>query len=383
MAKDIHEKAFGDGTKTKLELVRLYIREWLPVFFKHHSITWKEIEIYDYFAASGTDTEGNYGSPLILLEELTVYCLETISKNIKVRLIVNDYDKNKIAKLETNIKAVLEKCRKGAHCVECKKSNRPPFEIQIENRDFSEFFNSKFLTLKENTSIPRFMFIDQYGMKFVTPELFKKLTGLERTDILFFISSSHVKRFAEQKEFQHYLKISRQVFDENKPAHVHRVISDYFKSQKPAGKEYYLSSFSLKKESNPNIYGLIFGSNHPLGIEKFLNVAWKIDKNTGEADYNIDNDGILEGKISLFPEDNVIRKLDKFKTDLLQYMSQPRTNKDVYIFSLESGISIKKSNDILKSLEKDGKLNIVGIDRQKGAFYLSFNHKKEISIAAK
>ena len=71
MAKYIHKEAFDEGTKTKLKLLRLYIREWLPVFFRNSNTTWQEIEIYDFFAGSGTDADGNYGSPLIFLEDLT------------------------------------------------------------------------------------------------------------------------------------------------------------------------------------------------------------------------------------------------------------------------------------------------------------------------
>jgi hypothetical protein len=34
MAKNMHAKPFDEGTMVKLELFKLYFREWLPVFAK-------------------------------------------------------------------------------------------------------------------------------------------------------------------------------------------------------------------------------------------------------------------------------------------------------------------------------------------------------------
>ena len=77
----------------------------------------------------------------------------------------------------------------------------------------------------------------------------------------------------------------------------------------PENKEYFLAPFSIKKDKN--IYGLIFGSNHSFGIEKFLNISWKLNENSGDANYNIDEEEIAEGKLSLFPEDNKPKKLQQ------------------------------------------------------------------------
>ena len=65
-------------------------------------------------------------------------------------------------------------------------------------------------------------------------------------------------------------------------------IADYFRSLIPEDKEYYLHSFTIQKGSN--YYGLIFGSNHTLGMEKFLKVCWSEDQLAGESNCNINND---------------------------------------------------------------------------------------------
>ena len=82
----------------------------------------------------------------------------------------------------------------------------------------------------------------------------------------------------------------------------------------PIGKEYFLAPFSIKKPSG--IYGLIFGTNHTLGIEKFLRVCWKHDKLTGEANFDIDNEKINVNKPSLFSEFNISTKRQMFDESL-------------------------------------------------------------------
>src|SRR5690606_28512521 len=67
MVDNFHNKPFDEATKLKLEIFGECFREWLPVFIHNPSIS--RIYIYDFFAGSGKDCDGNYGSPLILLNE--------------------------------------------------------------------------------------------------------------------------------------------------------------------------------------------------------------------------------------------------------------------------------------------------------------------------
>ena len=65
--KDINSNKFTDETKLKLDIFKKCFREWFPVFLNDRFT--KSVFIYDLFAGSGTDSEGNFGSPLWFLSE--------------------------------------------------------------------------------------------------------------------------------------------------------------------------------------------------------------------------------------------------------------------------------------------------------------------------
>lgn len=132
--------------------------------------------------------------------------------------------------------------------------------------------------------------------------------------------------------------------------HIHRIILEYYRSLIPADVRYYLAPFSIKKPAG--IYGLIFGSNHIYGLEKFLRVCWKHDKLTGEANFDIDNEKIDLQKPTLFVEFNVPKKIQLFEKDLENKIlsGDLATDLTVYTYTLEQGFLPKHANEILSRL---------------------------------
>jgi three-Cys-motif partner protein len=380
--KDIHKKAFDEGTEIKLKLFKLYLRQWLPVFIKQKVST---IEIYDFFSGPGADIEGKEGSPLIILDELKAHCNELLQKNIRVNLFFNDSDSSKIQQLEQNINTKLGSCAFNNQTGICKPDDPKsvcPFSIEHRTEDFSLLFQNIYPGLYRSGKIPRLLFIDQYGMKQIPREVFLQLIRLQKTDIIFFVSSMHIRRFRDQPEFKKYLSDKKIDFEGSTPYQTHRIVFEYYKSLISNEKRYYLGQFAIKK--NANIYGVIFGSSHPLGLKKFLDVAWKIDPHTGDANFDIDRDAIRQGQPSFdFEGDgssNKVKKLVAYERDLIDFLKTGRTNIEVYLFSIDKGISIPKTNEILKSLENKQCLKFTGDKRQRGGFYLDYDHEKRIKI---
>jgi len=384
MKKDIHSKPFDDGTTVKLELFKLYLRSWLPVFVERKD---KRIEVHDFFAGEGTDSQGNWGSPLIILDELKSYCSKLIANNTDLLVQFNDASKKKVIHLQINANEKLKACTEQIKYGFCKYDGGKincPFIIEYNNEDFAHLFSEKFVQFTQSQSIPRFIFLDQYGIKQINTLVFDQLTSLKQTDFMFFISSSHIMRFKEVPEFQKYIDIQKLEFSDKRPSECHRVIYNYYKSFL-GGKNYFLGQFSIKK--NSNYYGIIFGSNNHLGLKKFLDAAWKIDPHTGETNHDIDGDPIRYGQttMDLFGtgSQDQIKKLVVFENELIKFLENPQSNGNIYRFALEKGISIAKTNEILRSLENRSFLTFTGPERRKGGFYLDFQPTKEIFIQAK
>lgn len=338
MSKDFFKKPFDDGTKIKLEIFRKYLETWLPTFTKDKNRSWKNIFIFDLFAGVGMDSEGNNGSPLIIVEELRRHYREIQEKALNIHIIFNDSEKDNIDQLESRIN---------------NQSDKRAYKISYFNKDFNELFNELYPYMLRNRNCPMLLFIDQFGVKNITEEVMLKILKLKRTDLLFFISSSFVRRFSELKEFQKYLNISKEDFDETRPFHCHRTVFKYYQSMIPENIEYFLSPFSIKK--NKNIYGLIFGSNHSFGIEKFLNISWRLNENSGDANYNIDEEKIAEGELDLFEKYNKPKKLQLFDMELCKriFSKEIISKKQIYSFAFNYGCLPKHANDIIRKLIKD------------------------------
>ncbi|MDP9958104.1 three-Cys-motif partner protein [Epilithonimonas hungarica] len=344
-SKKHFSKPFDDGTKAKLEIFTNYFTEWLPVFISSKDNNfWEHIIIYDFFAGEGKDSEDNFGSPLIILNVLNKFNDLVVSTGVKIRVILNESNIETLKILQNNVNNF--------------DYNRDKIEVLLYNKPFNVLFGEIFPVMSRKPKTPRLMILDQFGIKEITEEIFKKLIALERTDFIFFISSSFVRRFNELPEFSNYIKIKKKEFDESKPFHCHRVVFDYYRSL--IDNDYKLAPFSIKK--GINIYGLIFGSNHTYGMEKFLKVGWNINPHTGDANFNIDGEKIIEGIPSLFEEYNTIKKIELLNKKLERNIFEKKETSlyNLYVKTLEFGCQPVHCNDYLKKLEKEKKITING-----------------------
>jgi three-Cys-motif partner protein len=350
MAKNHFTKPFDDGTKVKLEIFRNYLIEWLPVFISSYENThWENIFIYDFFSGEGKDVNGTLGSPLIILDVLNDFEHLISTTKVKINVIFNEKDDKIYNKLVSNINTC--------------KYNKEKVTIHSYNKPFQDLFIELYPKMMNHNNLPKLMILDQFGIKEITNDIFKKLISFKRTDFIFFISSSFVRRFNELTEFKTYLSITKENFEDSKPFHSHKVVFNYYKSL--VDTNYMLAPFSIKK--GINIYGLIFGSNHTLGLEKFLKIGWKINPNTGDANYNIDQEQIADGQLSFFEEENNIKKLGLLDTRLRSLILEDREDSlfKIYLATLEFGCLPKHCNEILKKLEKENKISSIKTKTEK------------------
>jgi three-Cys-motif partner protein len=337
MGKNIHAEPFDDGTKVKLALYEGYLKEWLPVFVSSKKVNWKTINIFDFFAGEGQDCDGYKGSPLITIEQVLRYERFLSENKVQVNIYFNEFVKKKFNLLEDRLKDY---------------KHHDLFKLHLDNLDFVEAFKKLYPVMPKSDSV-NLIFLDQNGIKEITEEVFKKLISLARTDILFFISSSFFTRFAEHEYFQKHLKISKSDIENEKYYSIHRTLFNYYKNIIPSDKKYYLAPLSIKKENNNNIYGLIFGTNHTLGIEKFLKQSWSIDKERGEANFDIDNEKINPTQIGLFSgQPDRPKKTEVFEKSLKEKIlnKELKTDYSAYEFALLNGFRPIQAKKVLQEL---------------------------------
>jgi three-Cys-motif partner protein len=323
MAKDIHKEPFQESTLAKLAIFRDYLKEWLPVFLAPNTVYWNKINIFDFFAGPGKDALGVSGSPLIIVEELQSYSDKIKNKNLTVSLFFNEFDKQKHDELSERLFA--------------NDIANDTYTKVVQNWDFKAAFDEWHKVMNDKKAA-NLLFLDQYGVKHITEDVFQKIINLKQTDFLFFISSSSIKRFSDHPSITQYFKVDKNEVDKIPSHKIHRFMLDYYKTLIPTNKQYYLSSFSLKK--GPNIYGLIFGSSHSLGMYKFLTTCWTIDKERGEANFDIDNENLKSNQFDMFTcEVKRASKIEVFEKELEDTIRNRtiQTTKDIYIYGLSNG----------------------------------------------
>jgi three-Cys-motif partner protein len=328
-ARDLHNKPFDEGTKTKLEIYRSYVCAWLQVFLHAEPFRRKPLQFFDFFSGPGEDSTGEPGSPLILVSELLAERTKIKDRGHAIRIFFNDQD---VAKID--------------HLKRLCSTKSLPWQPRFESLDFGEAFKK----VKSEIGVgPSLVFIDQSGVKHITRDVFNVLTQAGTTDFMFFTASSAKWRFGE-------LLAPEIELPENIPyTDVHRVLADKYREWAPKGM--FIGHFSIKKKSN--IYGLVFGSHHWRGMQKFLEIAWKLDPACGEADYEMEAD-TAQGEM-YFEQGKTgfkKRKVEVFQEQLAELITNRTlsTDKAVFLHCLINGFLPRVSKDVYTRLRDTGVL---------------------------
>jgi three-Cys-motif partner protein len=356
MAKDINKDRFPEETKLKLEIFAECFREWFPVFIHNPYI--KKVYIYDFFAGSGKDIEGYFGSSLILLKEAKgedcKYCQQVKANNKVVSFTFNEKEKTKKETLQSNVEEFMRSCLSD----NCKSSSCIYNYTNFSQIDFKDAFkDNNFQSVLKNNKCGKFILLDQYGFSQVDEDIFLQLVNAPKTDFIFFISSSFIRRFKTHPVIRQYFDTEKIHFDETRPKDCHRLIAQYYRNIIPSDKEYYLHHFTIQKGTN--YWGLIFGTNHSLGMEKFLKVCWNKDEQSGESNCNINND-FPPGTFFYNKTETVKRQELETEISAKILSGEICDNVSGLKYALERGCLPELFTTVVKRLEKDGKITRSG-----------------------
>lgn len=76
--------------------------------------------------------------------------------------------------------------------------------------------------------------MDQFGVKEVTPDIIRSLARCSATDILFFISTSFIRRFIETPEIRSKYDLNCDEMKSMEYSVIHRYICEYYRENWPA-----------------------------------------------------------------------------------------------------------------------------------------------------
>jgi three-Cys-motif partner protein len=324
------DSGFDDVTLKKLEVYAGYLQEWLPVPLSGQMHVSRAV-VYDLFCGPGSDSNNVDGSPLIA-RNIVLRNADTIrNSQVRLELVFNDYHADHVETLRSKLGSTIS--AEDGTVLANVSYHAEPFEDLLPD-----------LIDEMNRRTGSFLFIDQFGATSVDENVFRMLHSLKTTDVLFFVSSVWFRRFAGRPEAADWGVTKDDVMN-IQYNHVHRFVTEHFRSL--VGSDYFLAPFSLKKGSN--IYGLVFASHNHLGLKKFLEVAWKEDPHSGEANFDMYREGVGKaGQLVIFEA----RKITEFQDDLERRIlaRQFRTDRDIYIHMLQSGFINKHARPVVSRL---------------------------------
>lgn len=310
------------------------------------------------FCGAGVYDDGKEGSAVRAFNIINkIY--EKYGHNKDITLTLNDGSKERIDKVRDYIKEIDYE-----------------FQTQCKNTDASDLIESliKGFNCKQNSTVRNLVFIDPYGYKLIKKELILGLMENGRTEVIVFLPISQMFRFRKKtqdeqtetsflplKKFIEQFSIDLSKIDTNID-----LIEEVRKAFGFKG-SYYSTSYHVKNERGTH-YALFFMTSNIYGLEKTLEVKWKLDSQQGEGFNNqCQPDFFLE-----------IDKLDKLQKDLISFLLEERDNKETYEFIIKKGFLPKHGNKILKELQQSDRLIVKAENYRKGAFYINYsNYKKE------
>lgn len=361
-------------SQAKVEFYGNYLSRYLRILYKSQFIS--RINIFDVFCGMGIYPDGGKGSPIVAFDIIQKVFEE--NKQIrKVQFIVNDADDSRV----DNVKSYVIP----------RNSETPCCEFRSFNMDAETMLEYILTYVSRTDSKTRnLIFIDPYGYRQIKKELLEKLMSNKKTEILLFLPISHMYRFSRYA-----------VGNENRTSHqplrdfVNSFFSDdhpivrgdnidvmdyiaYLRSALNFGGRYYTTSYHIERNRG-SYFALFFLTSNLLGYERTLGVKWDLDTKDGNG---FEQPEQME---SLFADEEKARAREnmelKLRKLLMQYLLNPRTNKDVYEYILVQEFLPKQANKILSELQKRNLITVEDLTNGKnapqGAFYLSYNHCKK------
>ena len=376
MDKKVNPKEYVlPHSKAKLDFFGNYLEIYLEILLS--SDYFSRINVFDLFCGTGIYEDGRKGSPIIAFNIIQNLKTKLQSTKSKVTLFVNDGESEKIDK----VKEIIESQNKHNICVE------------FYNKDFEEIKRTVINKLNIDTgSVRNLIFLDPYGYKSIHKNDIESILKNGKTEIVLFLPISHMHRFKnvaiEDYDNSKYEKLRNfiyEFFPENHPIKNERITVKEFighiKESLTFFSKYFSASYFIQRDK-ANFNALFFITPHIYGLEKIIQVKWKLDPQDGSG-YAIKRDlnQYVIGEIYNSDFNNNIENLIK-KGNI--------DNRELYKYTLLNNRLPTHVNEILKKLQDESKINVFDIELNKEArrnsFYVNYKYycqSKKVIISYK
>lgn len=254
-------------TQAKHEILRRYLEAWFPILSSFSG----RIIYLDGFAGPGVYSDGENGSPVIALQAAVDHVLRPRFKEITFFFIEKDSDR---AKILTEVLA--------------KRFPKLPsnMKYRVEGAEFAPTFEHVLDELEKHDAMlaPTFAFLDPFGFSGLPMKLIGRMMKCKKCEVLITFMAGFIKRFLDDKREAALTDLY--ATDEWKKAHdladpeerLRFLVSLYEKQLKCVGGVKHVRSFGMTNKQNQIIYYLVFGTQHPKGLEVMKQAMWKTDR---------------------------------------------------------------------------------------------------------
>ena len=254
-------------SRAKHEILKRYMQAWVPILGQSG---FEELVYIDGFAGPGRYSEGEDGSPIIVLK--TALEQQNRIKPKMSFLFVERDDK----RAET-LKSILDEI-----------GVPPRFSVLVEGGKTFEEAVTKHLddrTSEGGRIPPTFAFIDPFGWSGVPFDLVRRILSYPSCEVLVTFMYEEINRFIghpdQETNFDSFFgtRAWQQITSVSDPRERNRQLHDLYLSQlrDSAGMKY-VRSFEMRNDRDVTDYYLFYATNNMLGLKKMKEAMWRVDQ---------------------------------------------------------------------------------------------------------
>jgi three-Cys-motif partner protein len=254
-------------TRAKHAILRQYWNRWLPILGQRN----RGLNYVDGFAGPGEYTDGEEGSPLIVLRAAVEHVLRP-SGQVSFTFVEKDADR------AGHLKAILtrlfprEKLPKG-------------WEYSVELGEFDPILNSAIDSFEASgtTLAPTFAFLDPFGYSGFPMSTIRRLMAIPRCEVLVTFMAGYIRRFLDDLRAETLTSLFgtdewRGGVKLEGDARVRFLLDLYEKRLKEEAQAAFVRSFEMCGPNGETLYYLVFATRHEEGLRQMKEAMYAVDR---------------------------------------------------------------------------------------------------------